>query len=68
LNRLALDDAVAGADRPVATARPAARLEDAAVIAGLAQLVGGGHAGDAGAENGDRRAAAGAADSAGGPA
>ena len=42
-----LDDAVTAPDRAVATAGAAARLQDGARVAGLAQFVGGGQTADA---------------------
>jgi hypothetical protein len=47
---------VAAVDGPVAPARAIVVFEDLHAIAGFAQLVGSGHAGDAGPENQDRRA------------
>jgi hypothetical protein len=53
LRRIRLADRVAAAERPRAAARPIARYEDRTGVASRSQLVGGGHSGDASAENDD---------------
>src|SRR5262249_23140655 len=54
-------DGGAAADRPVAAADPVARLEHGAIVAGLAELVGGGESRDPSAEHDDLGAVARAA-------
>jgi hypothetical protein len=53
LRRIRVSDRVAAAERPRAAARPIARFEDCTGVTGLSHLVGGGHSGDASAENDD---------------
>ena len=53
LRAVALLDPVAAAQRPAAASRPRAGLEHDAIKTGLGQLVGGCHAGDAGAQDDD---------------